>query len=52
MAYGRRMKTEHTGAKNGGGAWMYRVDAKKYSRKARRAADKVTARDSNRRDTR
>lgn len=40
MAYGRRIKTEHTGAKNGGGAWMRRVDAKLYARKARRARDK------------
>jgi hypothetical protein len=38
MAYGR-IKTEHTGAKNGGGAWMRRVDAKQYSRKRRRAID-------------
>ena len=44
MAYGRRIKTEHAGGKNGGGAWMRRVDAKLYSRKARRAASKKLAR--------
>ena len=40
MAYGRRLKADHAGAKNGGGAWMKRVDAKKYSKKARRRNDK------------
>lgn len=44
MAYGRKMKTEHTGAKNGGGAWMRRIDAKLYSRKARRYISKVLVR--------
>lgn len=36
-----KIKTEHNGAKNGGGAWMRRADAKKISKRARRAADKV-----------
>ena len=30
-------KTEHNGAKNGGGFWGTRAEAKKVSRKARRA---------------
>lgn len=29
-------KTEHNGAKNGGGAWMARAEAKKQSKRARR----------------
>jgi hypothetical protein len=37
MANGRRLKTEHNGAKNGGGYWGCREDAKKRSRKKRRA---------------
>jgi hypothetical protein len=37
---GRRIKTEHTGAKNGGGYWGRRSIAKKFSRKRRRANDK------------
>ncbi len=35
MALGR-IKTEHAGAKNGGGYWGKRVDAKRISRKRRR----------------
>lgn len=34
----RRFKTEHSGAKNGGGHWGYRVDAKRISKKSRRSA--------------
>jgi hypothetical protein len=34
-------KTEHAGAKNGGGYWGTRADAKKGSKKARRANDKA-----------
>lgn len=40
MGEGRTLKTEHTGAKNGGGYWGRREDAKKLSRKRRRANDK------------
>lgn len=36
MAYWIKEATEHAGAKNGGGAWMRRVDAKLQSNKARR----------------
>ena len=36
----KRIKTEHAGAKNGGGYWGLRVDAKKLSKKMRRAHDK------------
>ena len=36
-------KTEHNGAKNGGGFWGRRQIAKKISRKLRRAADKRAA---------
>jgi len=40
VSYGRCIKTEHAGAKNGGGYWGPRIDAKKRSRKARRQNDK------------
>ncbi len=40
-----KIKTEHNGAKNGGGAWMKRADAKKFSNKARRAAGKKLTRE-------
>lgn len=39
MAY-ERIKTEHAGAKNGGGAWMKRADAKQAARRQRRQIDK------------
>lgn len=35
-----KLKTEHAGAKNGGGHWGRRAEAKKDSKKRRRAADK------------
>lgn len=35
-----KTKTEHAGAKNGGGFWGYREDAKHISKKHRRANDK------------
>lgn len=35
MAY-ERIKTEHAGAKNGGGAWMMRADAKQTAKRKRR----------------
>jgi hypothetical protein len=38
----KRIKTEHAGAKNGGGYWGLRVDAKERSRKLRRSHDKDT----------
>jgi hypothetical protein len=38
------MKTEHNGAKNGGGYWGKRAQAKRVSRKARRAADRKAVR--------
>ena len=34
------IKTEHAGAKNGGGHWGPRAEAKQISRQRRRAADK------------
>lgn len=34
------IKTEHGGAKNGGGHWGKRADAKRFSSKLRRLADK------------
>lgn len=37
------VKTEHAGAKNGGGYWGYRADAKAMSNRTRRAADKAEA---------
>jgi len=33
----RKVKTEHSGAKNGGGYWGTREEAKKISKKLRRA---------------
>jgi hypothetical protein len=38
-----RLKTEHAGAKNGGGYWGLRVNAKKRSRKSRRVVDRREA---------
>ena len=38
------IKTEHGGAKNGGGYYGTRREAKDYSRKLRRAADKRAVR--------
>jgi hypothetical protein len=35
-----KIKTEHNGAKNGGGFWGTRHEAKKLSKKARRTAGK------------
>jgi len=35
----KRVKTEHAGAKNGGGAWMTRAEAKESARRKRRQAD-------------
>ena len=40
MALGRKTKTEHAGAKNGGGYWGTRAYAKLVSRKKRRVEDK------------
>jgi len=39
MAYGK-IKTDHAGAKNGGGYWGRRAMAKRASRKQRRTAGK------------
>ena len=44
MAY-ERIKTEHAGAKNGGGAWMTRAEAKENARHRRRRQDKEVASD-------
>lgn len=41
-----KVKTEHAGAKNGGGAWTKREQAKKASRKRRRRADRAIGADS------
>lgn len=40
MGY-ERIKTEHAGPKNGGGAWMTRAEAKQSARGKRRRAEKV-----------
>jgi len=44
-----QIKTEHSGAKNGGGFWGKRAEAKRISKKLRRAVGKeiVTNVDSN-----
>jgi hypothetical protein len=39
------VRTEHAGAKNGGGYWGRRAEAKQRSRKLRRAADKRMVRE-------
>lgn len=39
MAWGRKLKPEHAGPKNGGGAWMAREQAKRASTIRRRADD-------------
>ena len=36
----RKIKTEHNGAKNGGGFWGKRAEAKRISNKIRRADEK------------
>lgn len=38
------IKTEHAGAKNGGGYWGTRTRAKKISQKVRRHMDKLLSR--------
>ena len=45
MAY-KSVKTEHAGAKNGGGAWMTRAEAKENARRRRRQLDKQAAGDA------
>ena len=40
------MKTEHTGAKNGGGHWGPRTEAKTLSKKARRTNGKKEIHDA------
>jgi hypothetical protein len=45
MSYGNCVKTEHTGAKNGGGYYGKRIDAKLYSRRRRRQHDKRMVRE-------
>lgn len=45
MALGRRfLKTEHAGAKNGGGAWDKRADAKRKAKRLRRIQSRKLAR--------
>jgi len=52
MAY-ERIKTEHAGAKNGGGAWMTRAEAKQTAKRQRRQADEIeTALSTEERDDR
>jgi hypothetical protein len=42
MGY-ERTKPEHAGAKNGGGAWMARAEAKETAKRQRRREDKGAA---------
>jgi hypothetical protein len=42
VAY-ERIKTEHAGAKNGGGAWTTRAEAKQAAKRQRRQADEIEA---------
>jgi hypothetical protein len=43
MGY-KRVKTEHGGAKNGGGAWMTRAEAKQSAKRKRRKAEQSMVR--------
>ena len=45
MAYRNRLRTEHAGAKNGGGGRGYRADVKRQSRRLRRERGKKACRD-------
>jgi hypothetical protein len=42
VAY-ERIKAEHAGAKNGGGAWTTRAEAKQTAKRRRRQADEIEA---------
>jgi len=42
----KKIKTEHAGAKNGGGWWGPRVEAKGKSRRKRRQEDRLLAREA------
>ncbi|HLN78422.1 MAG TPA: hypothetical protein VK204_15350 [Nocardioidaceae bacterium] len=44
MSQGRRTRTEHAGAKNGGGFWGTRAEAKGVSRRLRRQRARVEIR--------
>lgn len=44
MGY-EKLKTEHAGAKNGGGAWTTRAEAKRASNRGRRVEDQRVTRD-------
>lgn len=46
MAYERKFKTEHAGAKNRGGYWGRRADAKSMSRKVRRRRERREIREA------
>lgn len=47
MSLGKRTKTEHSGAKNGGGYWGTREEAKEKSNKIRRQHDKKIVKNEN-----
>jgi riboflavin biosynthesis pyrimidine reductase len=52
MAY-ERIKTEHAGTKNGGGAWINGAEAKQTAKRQRRRADEIeTALSTEERDNR
>ncbi len=44
MSLGKHQKTEHSGAKNGGGHWGDRAEAKRISKKRRRENEKAEIR--------
>jgi hypothetical protein len=46
MAYGAKFLKDKSGAKNGGGAWMPRADAKAFGKKVRRARDRAAVREA------
>lgn len=44
MAMNKALRTEHSGAKNGGGYWGRRAEAKKRTKKLRRHIGKLLVR--------
>lgn len=46
MSWHKQMKTEHAGAKNGGGWWGPRLEAKIVSRKVRRQRERRVEHDA------
>jgi hypothetical protein len=52
MAWGRRIKAEHSGPKRGRGYWGRKAEAKQASKRARRRQDRREAQSIERSDAR